>query len=478
MRKRNQHVTIIGGGLTGLSAAYYLKREIQNQQLEVELSLIEASPRLGGKIQTVRRNGFTIERGPDSFLERKESAPQLVKDLGLESKLVNNATGKSYVLANDKLHPMPEGAVMGIPTQIMPFVTTGLFSVGGKARAAADFLLPAKNINGDQSLGQFFRRRLGDQVVENLIEPLLSGIYAGDIDQLSLMSTFPQFYKVEQEHRSLILGLKKSTPKSNQTYKAERKKGIFQTVQGGLQTIIEAFEENLSDINLLKGTKVLDIKKSDDKYEITLSNGDKMESDSIILAAPHTVVPAILKDHALFDYFKAMPSTSVATVAMAFPKNAVRMDQEGTGFVISRNSDYTITACTWTHKKWPHTTPDDQVMLRAYVGKPGDQAIVDQPDDVIIKTVMDDLKRIISIDVDSPNFAYVTRWKQAMPQYHVGHKEKIKRIKDRMKDVYPGIFLSGASYEGIGLPDCIDQGKTAVQHVLQFLSEETNRVIS
>ncbi len=178
--------------------------------------------------------------GAGFFLERKKSAPRLVKDLGLEHLLVNNATGQSYVLVNETLHPMPKGAVMGIPTKIAPFISTGLFSVPGKARAALDFVLPASKPKEDQSLGEFFRRRVGDEVVENLIEPLLSGIYAGDIDKLSLMSTFPQFYQTEQKHRSLILGMKKSRPHSSgQRALTAKKQGQFLTLTTGLQTLVE-----------------------------------------------------------------------------------------------------------------------------------------------------------------------------------------------------------------------------------------------
>lgn len=210
MSGERRQIVIIGGGITGLAAAFYLEKEIKKNDLPAEVTLVEASPRLGGKMQTVHKDGYVIERGPDSFLERKQSAPQLVKDLGLEHLLVNNATGQSYVLVSETLYPIPEGAVMGVPTKIGPFLTTGLFSLPGKLRAGMDLVLPASKPQEDQSLGEFFRRRVGGEVVENLIEPLLSGIYAGDIDRLSLMSTFPQFYQTEQKYRSLIIGMKKS----------------------------------------------------------------------------------------------------------------------------------------------------------------------------------------------------------------------------------------------------------------------------
>jgi oxygen-dependent protoporphyrinogen oxidase len=196
MNGQNKKVVIVGGGITGLSAAFYMQKEAREKGLPLDVILVEASNRLGGKIQTVRRNGFIIERGPDSFLIRKKSMGILAQDLGIEGELVKNATGQAYVLVGGELHPIPGGSVMGIPTEIGPFLKTGLFSLSGKLRAAGDFVLPRSNIKGDQSLGGFFRRRFGGEIVENLIEPLLSGVYAGDIDHMSLESTFPQFYAV------------------------------------------------------------------------------------------------------------------------------------------------------------------------------------------------------------------------------------------------------------------------------------------
>ena len=218
---------IIGGGITGLATAYYLQKQVREKQLPLEVKLVEASPRLGGKMQTYVKDGYVIERGPDSLIERKQSAARLAKEVGMADKLVNNATGKSYILVKNRLHSMPGGSIMGIPTEIGPFVTTGLFSLSGKMRAAADFILPRSTPVSDQSLGQFFRRRLGDEVVENLIEPLLSGIYAGDIDNMSLMSTFPQFYEAEQKYRSLVIGMKKMAPPIRKPQKQIRKKERF-----------------------------------------------------------------------------------------------------------------------------------------------------------------------------------------------------------------------------------------------------------
>ncbi|MFB3162854.1 protoporphyrinogen oxidase [Neobacillus sp. 179-J 1A1 HS] len=469
MTEEKKKVAIIGGGIAGLTAAFYLQKIIHDKKLPLEIKLIEASQRLGGKMQTVIRDGFTIERGPDSFLARKTSMIRLAKEVGMEEQLVSNSTGTSYVLVNDKLYSMPGGSIMGIPTEIGPFITTGLFSIPGKLRAAADFVLPRSEGNTDQSLGEFFRRRLGDEVVENLIEPLLSGIYAGDIDQMSLMSTFPQFYEVEQKYRSLIVGMKKTTPSKPKVQPAEKKKGAFLTFKSGLQSFAEGIEAKLDPNSILKGHRVDKITKTNDQYELYLNNGDTLIADCIVAATPHKITQSMFSDYRIFDPLKAVPSTSVATVALAFPEEAIKKDIDGTGFVVSRNGDYSITACTWTHKKWAHSTPKGKVLLRCYVGRAGDETIVDLSDDRIIQIVLDDLSRTMDIGIQ-PEFAVVSRWKDSMPQYTVGHKQRLETIRKHIKSELPGVFLASASYGGVGLPDCIDQGEEAVKGVLEYLN--------
>jgi protoporphyrinogen/coproporphyrinogen III oxidase len=466
--EEKKKVAIVGGGIAGLTAAFYLQKIIKEKNLAIEIILIEASHRLGGKMQTVIRDGFTIERGPDSFLARKTSMIRLAKEVGMDGKLVPNSTGKSYVLVNEKLYSMPGGSIMGIPTEIGPFITTGLFSVPGKVRAAADFILPKSPSGKDQSLGGFFRRRLGNEVVENLIEPLLSGIYAGDIDQMSLMSTFPQFYQVEQKYRSLILGMKKTTPtQPKKTEKKGEKKGGFLTFKTGLQSFAEAIEAKLDPQSILKGHRVDKIVKREKQYELYLNNDETLLADSLVVATPHKITAAMFADYDFFEPLKSVPSTSVATVALAFPEEAIKTDIDGTGFVVSRNGDYSITACTWTHKKWEHSTPKGKALLRCYVGRAGDETIVDLSDDQIVNIVLEDLNKTMDITM-KPEFAVVSRWKEAMPQYTVGHKQRLETINEHIHQELPGVFIAGASYGGVGVPDCIDQGERAVKDVLEY----------
>ena len=465
MNRKRRHLTIVGGGITGLTAAYYLQKEIAWQSLPLDFTLLEASNRLGGKVQTDVHNGFVMEKGPDSFLARKVSAVELVKDLGMENQLVRNRTGQSYILHRNRLYPIPEGAVMGVPTRLLPFVRSGLFSPAGKVRAAFDLILPRSNMSGDQSVGHFFRRRLGNEAVDHLIEPLLSGIYAGDIDKLSLMSTFPQFYKLEKEHRSLILAMKQSRKPST---RKEKPKGQFLTLKNGLQSMVEAIESELPRQSVMKSVALQSIEKDGEGYRLRLSDGRHLHTDAVILAVPGPIASKVLKTSSASHTLADAAPTSVATVVLAYSKTSVRLEHEGTGFVVPRKENYTITACTWTHKKWPHTTPDGKALIRCYVGRAGDDSIVDQSDDAIITSVLHDLKRISDISGD-PEFYRITRWKDAMPQYTVGHRSRVEKLKRHLDTHFPGIVLAGAAYEGIGIPDCIQQGKTAAEQTLRHV---------
>lgn len=463
-----KNIVIVGGGITGLSAAYYLQKEINEKHLPYTVQLIEASNRLGGKIKTKKKNGFIIEQGPDSFLARKEPAVRLAKEIGLENDLVRNGTGQSYILVRNKLHKMPSGSFMGIPTKAKPFLFSSIFSMKGKFRAAADFVMPRGKEVSDQSLGGFFRRRFGDELVENLIEPLLSGIYAGDIDKMSLMATFPNFYNLEQEHRSLIKGLQQTMPVPKKP--AGKKPGMFFSFKEGLGFFVKEIEKKLDNVQVDVNTAVDHIEKKDNFYHLLLSNGEVAKADAIVMATPHSTLPKMFSQYEFLKPFNEVPSTSVANVAMAFDASAIKKDMDGTGFVVSRNSDYRITACTWTHKKWPSTTPDGKVLLRAYVGRPNDQEVVDYSDEEITNIVLTDLRKTMKIK-KQPEFSVVSRWKHAMPQYTVGHKERISAVRREASRLIPGVVFAGSSFEGVGIPDCIGQGEQAVQEVFEYLNK-------
>ncbi|MED4779124.1 protoporphyrinogen oxidase [Brevibacillus choshinensis] len=465
MSDKAYHITIVGGGITGLTAAFYLQKEMEAKGLPIRFELLEEKDRLGGKIKTWRHEGFVIEQGPDSFLERKTSAAQLAKDLGLEQELVRNSTGQAYIWHHDRLMPIPEGAVMGVPTKLMPFVTSELISWPGKIRAAADLFLPASKENGDISVGDFFRRRLGDEVIENLIQPLLSGVYSGDIDNLSLLASFPQFAQMEKQHRSLILAMKHSRPQSKVQGKP---KGIFLTLKNGLETLVEGVESQLPANVFRKNTGVQElIKRESDGYTLVTKDGKRIETDAVLFTVPHAVAEPLLRPYTSVPSLPEAKPHMVATISMTFPEAAVDLRLEGTGYIVPRNSGAKITACTWAHRKWPHTTPAGKALLRCFVGKAKEQSFMQLTDEEIVEVAMRDLHKTMTLRQE-PDFYRVTRLQNAIP-YVVGHQAWAQDVSEKVGASLPGVILAGASYGGVGVPDCIDQGKKAVSQLIEMV---------
>ena len=455
----------MGGGITGLTAAFYMQKEARAKELPVDIVLVESSLRLGGKIQTLRKNGFIIERGPESFFDRHNDMYTLAKDLGIENELITSNAGPTYIAVGSQLYPIPSSLMSGETPHISPFITSGLFSLSGKIRAAGDIVLPRATQNDDQSLGGFFRRRFGAEVVENLVEPLLAGTFAGDIEQMSMYSTLPQLFDLEQKHRSLLVGMKKSGANFLSNERIAKDKGIFQTFTNGLETLVEKLEELILPGTVLKGVKVEEIEHGkDNTVQVVLNNFTQIKADAVIVATPFNVAQKIFSKQNLLTELKTMKAASIATVTMAFKKEQLG-DLDALSFFVSRNSDFTITSCTWSNRKWPNTTPDDYVLLRSYIGRVGDEAIVALSDSEIEKTVLQDLKKTIGVD-GAPVETIVSRWKNAMPQYTVGHEEKIARVKQELQEHFPTVKLSGSSFEGISIPECVKQGQTVANELL------------
>lgn len=463
-------IVIVGGGITGLSAAYYLQKQIRENQLTVDVKLVEATERLGGRIHTIKRDGFTIERGPDSLLARKPEAMNLVQELGLEDEIVYNGTGQSYILVKNKLHKMSKGAFMGVPKEIKPLLASNVFSRKGKLRALWDMVLPKSKETGDQSVGALMRRRFGDELVDYQIDPLLSGIHSGDIDQMSLQATYPMFHRLEQEHGSLIKGLQKTMPKPAKKAKEKKSQGMFFSFENGLETLIDRLEGKLTDGTVRTHTAVDHIEKKEHGYHLLLSNGEVYRADAIIMTAPHNKVPKILSQYDFLKNLYDIPATSTANVVLAFDQSQIKKDIDGTGFLVSRSEKYRITACTWTHRKWPNTTPEGKALFRCYVGKPDDQDIVNLSDEEITDIVLRDLNKTMKIKA-RPEFSIITRFKHARPQYHVGHIELVADIRANAASELPGLFLTGSSYDGVGIPDCIGHGRKSAEEVLGFLNK-------
>ncbi len=431
-----------------MAAAYYAK------QAGAHVTLYEASDRIGGKIKTVYRDGFVLECGPDGYMARKPTLTELITELGLDDDLVRSMTGTSYIYVRNRLRQMPAGSVMGIPTKFWPMVKTDLFTWRGKFRAGMDLVLPRVYAGSDISLDTFFRARLGSEVVEAMIEPLLSGIYNGTLDDMSIESTFPQFITIEQKTRSLILGMKALTPPVQAGVKP-REAGKFLSLGQGLGVLIEALRPSIDRLCL--GTQVAAVRP----HEVVLEDGTVESFDGIVLAtSPNALGPLLGLPEA--ERLSSLKRTSSITVLAAFEKADVEA-LDGTGYVIAKGEGNALTACSWMHKKWPHMAPENKALLRVYIGSAFVPDLLTESDETIAGFALRELRKIQH--VGNPIFTRVERHVDTMPQYEVGHKQYVRAFEETLSSL-DGVEACGAILHGVGLPDCVDSAKQAVTRIM------------
>lgn len=555
------NVTIVGGGLTGLTAAYYLGRA----KPDWTITLYEQAPRFGGKIQTQRVDDFVVELGPDSYLGRKTEMTDLVHDLGLGDTLVSNETGQAFVYDEGSIHPIPGGSIMGIPTEMMPFVKATLISWSGKLRAGLDYFKKPYELdeNGDVSIGHFFQYHLGQEMMDKLIEPLLAGIYGGDIYKISLLSTFPHFIQVEQKYGNMVKGMMaakmghskagvskaakgavaegdvpragkgimtdrqfenheaKTSQTASQTASmnnsssssghatntspqqqssqqqaskvqadmASRKgtaaqSGMFRQLTGGLESVVNAIVEAMpSNVQLHTGALVSNIRYVEGMYAIDVVNSvnnacgcqpttdsatevllDKAPAiaDHVIISTPPATYSQWFKDDAGFDFLRSMEQSSCAIAIMAFDKSTFDGDLKGSGLLITRKTDTPLTACTILNQKWPQTTPDDKVVLRVFIGKPGNDVVEQYSDEELSELAVEEIQHIMRFSA-KPEWVRINRLIHCMPQYNVGHRAGIKAVREHVAENYPNLHLIGTPFDGIGIPDGVKQAKELVQ---------------
>jgi protoporphyrinogen/coproporphyrinogen III oxidase len=473
------NVMIIGGGITGLTAAYYLQKQLKQDGKNARISVVEQSGSFGGKIHTIERDGFIIEKGPDSFLARKRPVIDLTRELGLEHELrgQNPKAKKTYILHHGKLHRMPPGLVLGIPTEWTPFMKTGLISPLGKIRAAMDTVLPKREDKSDESLGHFIERRLGKEVLEHIAEPLLAGIYAGDTHALSLQATFPQFKEMEQNKRSLIFGMmanKNKTKAENTDLPLAAQNSMFLTYKKGLQTLVNALVQALDDADLRLGESVKAIHRMENRVEVVFVDGHSEVVDGVILTAPAYQAAKLFAQFPASEKLNKINYVSVANVIMAFDLKDIPINMDGSGFLNPRKEARTITAFTWTSAKWLHTAPEGKVLLRCYVGRSGEEDWVNWDDQELVRRVREDIAELMGIHAE-PQFAEITRMPHSMPQYPVGHLDMVAEFRRRLAEAIPGVYVTGAGFHGVGIPDCIRQGKEASQQLTHYLQQIAGR---
>ncbi|MDY6833836.1 MAG: protoporphyrinogen oxidase [Chloroflexota bacterium] len=465
-------VAVVGAGIAGLSAAYFLEKRAQEAGIELAIDLIEKSGRVGGSILSEKIGDFVIEGGPDCVFSEKPAALELCEKLELESQLVKTNEEKkgTSVYSRGKLYDLPDGVILMVPTMIKPMITSGLISLRGKLRVGFDLFLPKKTDPEEESLAQFVNRRLGREMLDKIAEPLVAGIHAGDPDTMSVKASFPRFVDLEAEHRSLIKGML-SRKKQMEAVRGDKqpKYTMFMTIKDGLQVLPSSIAASLKATNIKYDFGIASLGHSTNGIEMHSEAGRGQPYDSVIVATPAYVTAEIVKgiNPALASELMGIPYVSTATVSLAFAESDVGHLFNGFGFIVPKVSQRRIMAGTFTSNKFSYRAPQGACLLRAFVGGASNEALALQEDDDMIRMVLEELDAILGLRA-KPLLAKVYKWKKAMPQYIVGHQDRLDRI-DKLTLEIPGLYLTGSAFKGIGISDCIASSESVADDVVTFL---------
>jgi len=376
---------------------------------------------------------------------------------------------------------LPEGLLSFTPRQLKPFFRSGLLTWTGLARMGLEIAVPPGPSKEDESLAGFLRRRFGNQAYERVLEPLMAGIYAGDAEQMSLRATFPRFFELEQQHGSVVRGMLEAKKAASAASSAQPRRTMFVSLKNGLGDLVTALTQRLTEqgVELQLGKRVEALRVRSHElgrwmYDLILHDGSALSAESVVLATPAYVSADLLRPLTPIagGVLDLIPYTSTATIAMTFPR-ATASGVDGFGFIVPRAEQRDVIAATWTSLKWPHRAPADQLLVRGYVGGVGREEILKLDDAALTAKVRAELAALFGIKAE-PSYTEVNRWWKAMPQYTLGHLERLTQL-DAALSRYPGLVLTGAGYRGVGIPDCIRDGAIAAERVVQDLIGETGR---
>ena len=439
---------------------YLQKLKIENA-LKVELILVEANDYLGGKIHSVKEKDFIMEVGADSIVARNEGVMPLVEELHMQDELVYNATGISYIYTNNELHAIPADTVFGIPTSEESLESSTLVSDEGKEEALKDFELVNEDFTKESSVGSFLEHFLGKELVEKQIAPVLSGVYSGNLDKLTIASTLPYLIDYKNEHGSIIKGLGANKAKFEA---AANKK--FISFKGGLSALINRLEKELGEATIMKGIQTKKVQKKGERYELLLSNGETIEADYVVLTTPHNVAQAILQNVELDKDFNKLKNSSLISIYLGFDIPDHQLPAEGTGFIVSENSDVKCNACTWTSRKWKHTSANSHLLVRMFYksSNPAFDSMKHMSEEELVQVALQDIEKSLKLS-GKPQVVEVTKWNDQMPNYHLEHGGAIKSLNEKLSDGLPNVILAGCSYYGVGIGACIKNGKETAEMI-------------
>jgi oxygen-dependent protoporphyrinogen oxidase len=465
LRARRRKIAVVGGGIAGLAAAYELTAQASEKGLPLTLDIFESRDRLGGVILTEREGDYVLDAGPDAILTLKPAALQLCGELGLDDDIIPTRDEHRGVAlySRGKLRSLPYGTGSSWTRKLSAYVSSGVVSWGSKLRMAGDLVMPRGPVLDDESMGEFFGRRLGREAVDRIIDPLIAGIYSGDPDKLSIYSTFPRFPQMVANNRSLLLTMLK-TPQSSRS--GGRTLPVFCSLRQGLSQLVERIEARLDGAGVSLSTDVTAVRPGADGYTLQTSSGVRDGYTDVILAVPAWTAARMLGDDlgALKRMMESIRYVSSGAVFFAYRKSDVADLTRGYGFLIPNCEGRRIKGATWITNKFAHRSPDDGFLARCFVGGDRTADELEMDDDDVIRMCRDELREIAGITAE-PLFGRVYRWRDSNPQYDVGHAQRSREIDEALSG-HPGLHVTGSGFRGIGLPDCVKDGRETARRLL------------
>lgn len=458
-------VVVVGGGISGLSAGSLLREK------GYDVTIFEASNRLGGKILTTELSGIAIDAGPDAFLVREPEMKELCVSLGLADDLVAPQPRTAKIWVDGAMHSLPKNQFLGIPLDFDELDDLGLLTARGIDRARRDLILDNNSPIGDETVGSLIRRRLGDEVMDKLVGPLLGGINAGDPDKISLNTAVPILAKAAGGQASLVLSI--------QSYLRSLDRNphdpVFLTCPDGLGRVVEALKERLED-NIVLNQQVQSLVPENGKWIVR--GQDDVQADAVILSTPAYASASILNGHNpdVSKWLSKIDYASIAFTLLSFPTGSVQ-PFDGSGFLVAKSEGLLMTACTWSSSKWGHLENKEHTYLRVSTGRAGDDRAFSLSDDELVATLLKELAFTVGLTAE-PSDCRIVRWPRSFPQYDLDHFHKVKHIQRLLQEEVSGVFVAGAAFNGLGLSACIRDGKSGAQAAINYLenndTDDTN----
>ena len=461
-----RRIAVIGGGISGLAAAHRF-RELAPQ---CQVTLFEAGSRLGGVVSTVHRDGYQVEQSADNFITTVPWGLDLCQRLGLTGQLVqtNANCRRTFVVRRGRLHRLPDGFLMMAPTQLWPMAVTPILSPLGKLRAAMEYFIPPRRDDDDESMAQFVRRRLGRETFDRLVEPLVSAVYAADMEKLSVKATLSRFREMEKQHGSLIRAMRyQMKRRPNGKAESGARYSMFVTLSEGLSTLVEAITARLPAESIRLNTPIEKIERSGNAWRLFPAGKEPFsEFDALIVAAPaHRAGPLLAPiDAELAAELGQIDYSGTAIVSLGYDLRKIGHPLDGMGAVVPLIENSPILACSFSSQKYPHRAPAGKTLLRVFVGGARRPDLAEMPDAELLPLVLGHLRPLLRMEGE-PEFCDIAHWPRTMPQYHVGHQQRVARIEARLA-LLPGLKMAGSAFRGVGLPDCIHGGELAAEQIL------------